>query len=755
MSAPRARLGVVVAAVVAVWGVAVARTIVAGTVVPWDPKNQVFAFFRFLAGALQAGATPFWNPFYYGGFPSIADPQSLVFAPLFVVFALIDPAPSLRTFDVLVSVHLLVGALALAALGFRARWPAAPCVLAAVLFMLGGAAAGRLQHTGMIVSYALVPSVLLLIEVALDRVSYVFAVAAGIAAALLVLGRNQAALLLCVVVAAVAIGCLAGAPRPLVYLRRRLGVLAVMVVVAVALAAVPMLLTLQFAALSNRPAVTLADALAGSLHPANLATLFAADVLGTHGAYFGPGGPATPDLANTDDSFNYLFVGATPMLLIAWLGLAGGGLWRRGCRVWTAVAVAALLYMLGRYTPAFPLAFAHLPGVDLFRRPVDGAFVLTAALAPLAGALLAAYVREGISRVHLVPGGIALAAVAAAAGAAVLFAHATGHAAHALGALAQAGGIAAIAALALVLGARTNKRALAAGLVTTLAVAELVGWNAAFRLNAEPRENYAVLEAPLPADAAVLAVLDRAIAEAHAAGEKPRVEIIGLGGAWQNLAMVRGFEATNGYGPLRIGAYDRLVAPAEENWRFGFRTFPTSFDGFDSPLAKELGLTLLVLGAPIETMPGLPRRPAAEVLMAGPHAWIYRLPGARPRAELRGSANDDETTGRGEGARAGAREGAREGARITAWRPDRVEIATDADRETELVLHDLAYPGWVAEVDGVETPIRTVDVLFRGIKVPSGSHRVVFRFAPLAPKNLVDAARGLRGGRGTPGDRRD
>jgi hypothetical protein len=746
-SAPHASLLVVAASVVAVWGVAVARTIVAGTVVPWDSKNQVYAFFRFLAGALQAGATPFWNPFHYGGFPSIADPQSLVFAPVFVLFALIDPAPSLRAFDILVSAHLLVGALALAALGWRARWPASACVLAAVLFMLGGAAAGRLQHTGMIVSYALAPSVLLLIEVALDRMSYALAVAAGIAAALLVLGRNQAALLLCVVVATVAIGRLAGSPRPLAYLRARLGVLAAIGVVAMALAAVPMLLTLQFAALSNRPAVTLADALAGSLHPANLATLFAADVLGTHGAYFGPGGPATPDLANTDDSFNYLFVGATPMLLIVWLGLAGGGLFRRGCRIWTAVAAAALLYMLGRYTPAFPLAFAHLPGVDLFRRPVDGAFVLTAALAPLAGALLAAYVRDGFPRVYLGSGGIAVVAVAGAAGAAVLFAHTTGHAAHALGALAQAAGIAAAAAFALVLGARANRRALAAAIVTALAVAELLGWNAAFRLNAEPRENYAVLEAPLPADAAVLAVVDRALAQAHAAGERPRVEIIGLGGAWQNLAMVRGFEATNGYGPLRIGAYDRLVAPAEENWRFGFRTFPPSFAGFDSPLAQTLGLTLLVLGAPIDTMPGLPRVPEAELLMAGPRAWIYRLPGARPRAELRGFAREGGATGR--------EEGAREGARITAWRPDRVEIVTDTDRESELVLRDLAYPGWVAEVDGIETPIRPVDVLFRGIKVPPGNHRVVLRFAPLAPRNLVDAARGLLGRAAAPGIPRD
>ena len=30
-------------------------------------------------------AAPFWNPYHYGGHPSVADPQSLIFAPLLVL----------------------------------------------------------------------------------------------------------------------------------------------------------------------------------------------------------------------------------------------------------------------------------------------------------------------------------------------------------------------------------------------------------------------------------------------------------------------------------------------------------------------------------------------------------------------------------------------------------------------------------------------------------------------------------------------
>ena len=69
-------------AVVAIWLGAAATWIAADTVVPWDSKNQFYAFFRFLADSLHSGVSPFWNPYHYGGHPSIADPQSLIFAPL-------------------------------------------------------------------------------------------------------------------------------------------------------------------------------------------------------------------------------------------------------------------------------------------------------------------------------------------------------------------------------------------------------------------------------------------------------------------------------------------------------------------------------------------------------------------------------------------------------------------------------------------------------------------------------------------------
>src|SRR5215831_13387100 len=115
--------------VTVVWICAVGHWIAKGAVVPWDSKNQFYAFFRFLSATLRAGEMPFWNPYHYGGHPNVADPQSLIFSPIFVTWGALDSLTTMRAFDLVVLAHLLVGGIAMAAIGWRARWPIAGCVL--------------------------------------------------------------------------------------------------------------------------------------------------------------------------------------------------------------------------------------------------------------------------------------------------------------------------------------------------------------------------------------------------------------------------------------------------------------------------------------------------------------------------------------------------------------------------------------------------------------------------------------------------
>src|SRR5258708_11700996 len=296
------RLTVSVGLLAAVWCAAVSRWVVSDLLVPWDSKNQFRAFFRFLAGTLRAGEWPFWNPYHYGGHPSVAAPQSLVFNPVFVVWGLLDPDPTMRAFDLVVFAHLLAGGIGVAAIGWRARWPVPANVLAAALFMFGGAVSGRLQHTGIILVYALFPLALLLPQLALERRSLMLAGGFAIMAADIAFGRNQVALLLCALLLAAAVAEISVSAKPLGYVRERSGVFATQAVAAVAWLHVPVLLTMQFAQLSNRPAESVEDALRGALYPANLANLAIADIFGTHHSHSGPGAATLPAGTRADDS---------------------------------------------------------------------------------------------------------------------------------------------------------------------------------------------------------------------------------------------------------------------------------------------------------------------------------------------------------------------------------------------------------------------------------------------------------------------
>jgi hypothetical protein len=761
------QLAVAVGLITAVWLGAASRWIVRDTVVPWDSKNQFYAFFRFLSATLRAGDWPFWNPYHYGGHPSVADPQSLVFSPVFVAWGALDPAPTMQAFDLVVLAHLLAGGIAIASIGWRAQWPVPACVLAAALFMFGGAASGRLQHTGIILSYGLFPLALLLLQVALKRRSHMVAVGFAIMAVSVALGRSQVALLLCALLLAACAAEVFRLPQPARYLRERSGVLTTMAVICGALLIVPMLLTLQFADLSNRPAELLDDALKASLYPANLATLAVPNIFGTHASYWGTGPATLPEVALTDESENYLFVGAVPILLVL-LGVAGGGAWRPGRRLMTGALAIACLFMLGRYTPFYGLAFRFVPGMDLFRRPTDASFVFGIAFAILAGHCIADYVREGLPRFRPLYTVTAVSVLLAIVGSAIVFSARTGHALDAAREAMVAGAVMLAAALILFSARQRPGRVAAAGLVTLVAIAELLWWNAASRLNAESRSFYAVLEAPTGAEATAIALLETTIAADHRRGDHPRVEVVGLGGPWQNLAMVREWEATNGYNPLRVGFYDRLVSPGEENWNASQRRFPPSFDNYNCALAQALGLTYLVLGQPLDRLPGLATPPAADLLLPGPPVWIYRVAGAMPRASIFGrfevaAADATRPDGRllvepsANRALVDVQMALRQSTplpssespavvKIESSEPGRVEAVATSTTDGLLVLHDTFYPGWIAEVDGKSAPILRADILFRAVEVPAGTHRVTFRFAPFSLANLRTALNAALGG---------
>jgi hypothetical protein len=70
-------------------------------------------------------------------------------------------------------------------------------------------------------------------------------------------------------------------------------------------------------------------------------------------------------------------------------------------------------------------------------------------------------------------------------------------------------------------------------------------------------------------------------------------------------------------------------------------------------------------------------------------------------------------------------------ARVDRYALHSVDITAESAEPGWLVLSDLFYPGWQAEIDGKPVPIFSGNYLFRAVELPSGKHHVRFVYRPL------------------------
>jgi len=463
---------------------------------------------------------------------------------------------------------------------------------------------------------------------------------------------------------------------------------------------VPLLLTLELAALSNRPEIQFTLAAHASLQPFAFLGLVAPDFFGAlSGTYWGPGRLPWMALSATgfdwtDESISQLYIGAAPLLLLF------AARWRAGpLAPYAALLLFTLLYALGGYTPVFHALHAWLPGVDLFRRPADAAFPMNALLALFAAAGLDGWRRaKGVASRRVLVMLLLAGALAAFAGAwlALLLDRA---AEAATGAMAAAPWL--VASLLLLLAIR---RWPACGFVVlALVAADLRSHGANLPYNAVPVES---LEGYRDGDA----LLARQLRDTLAADGPWRAELFGLGGAWQSVPMVELIEQTLGYSPIRPAAYEATTG-ARQNSHTMQRVRPAGFSRYDEELPRRLGIRLVVTGQPLADPQSLGLGPGRQ----SGNAWIYENPAALPRAmALPGTAtilHRTTTTAR---------------------------IAVTMTAPGRLVLHDLHYPGWTATSNGEALAMERYAELFRSVRLPAGQHVVDFAFRPMQPSRLFD-----------------
>jgi hypothetical protein len=85
-----------------------------------------------------------------------------------------------------------------------------------------------------------------------------------------------------------------------------------------------------------------------------------------------------------------------------------------------------------------------------------------------------------------------------------------------------------------------------------------------------------------------------------------------------------------------------------------------------------------------------------------------------------------------EGAEREPRDGFSSEVRLLWRRTASVGLAAELSHDGVVVLLDGWYPGWSVSVDGEPAELLRANVLFRGVAVAAGSHRIVFRYAPRA-----------------------
>jgi hypothetical protein len=79
-------------------------------------------------------------------------------------------------------------------------------------------------------------------------------------------------------------------------------------------------------------------------------------------------------------------------------------------------------------------------------------------------------------------------------------------------------------------------------------------------------------------------------------------------------------------------------------------------------------------------------------------------------------------------------------ARILSYGTTEIMVEVRSDGGGVLVLNDVWHPWWSASIEGRAVPIARANVMFRGVEVPAGTHRVRFAFEPL--RGLLRALRG-------------
>ena len=725
---------------------------------------QIESFVRCIA----KGSWPVWNPYRSFGQPLLADASNAVLYPPTWLNLLM---PSWAYYTLFAAAHLVLAATGMRVLARRLGLSGAGAFVASVCFVASGPVFSFVPLYHHLAGAAWIPwvvwSALRLAErpgpSSVARLSLV-------AAAQLLAGSADMFLMALIVVGAFGLGsALAGSGSPGAR-RRVFAWTALGLGLALGIAALQWIPTLEFARASERFNLTPRTRTTWSVHPLSFLEMvlpFSLNSLRDLSLY------VTREVYPQAYFVRSLYLGM-PALGLVLIGLAHP---RRYRGVLAGLLAFALLFALGRHGVFYEPATIVLPFLRVIRYPVKAMVVAVFAWALLAGCGVDAVraggldapagrrVARGFFALVAIFGAVALLAVSGPAAwqRLPLFKGVdVSVQADLLGDLGQALARAAALSVGAALVVRFHRRLAphAATALAALVVADLLLTHAdlqptADRLVFERRpEALSVIGDP---SRARLFVYDYGMAT-------PRQFASGFGFTkWYRLA--RGPAGLSPYEAQVLSIQEYLNPPTAGRWgHFGsydldlLRLYPpgltllTEFlrDVETSPLHLKLlqmgGVTHAVALHSAPWWEGL--EPLAS--LTGPFVdpiRIFKVPSTLPRAYVVGEAavaTDSEALVRlaapafdprrevllaggsplsGDGAFQGS-------ARMLDFRPDRVRLEVDSNRPGYVVLLDTFGPGWRATVDGAPSPVLRANLTFRAVRVGPGRHSVEQTYRP-------------------------
>jgi hypothetical protein len=674
----------------------------------------------FAASSLAMGQLPLWNPYTFGGMPLLADIQTTVLYLPCMALALFvrDGVLNFYWLEVMVVAHYVLAGWSMFLLARSFGLHRAPALFAGAAYMLSGFMITHAIHQQIITMVAWYPLIILLFRGGLAgrswRPVFLGAIVLGHST---FAGYPQLSLYFHFFLFAWYLFMLLDAHRGRALFSRPAVLMSakavVFVVLGLAIAAIQLLPTAELADLSQRAAITYEKSAEGSLIPSQFLTLFSPKFFGAAGAggfnYWGPG------------TYWYywetcIYLGVLPLMLLALSPVLA----RRNTHVlflW-GVVLFTVLFSLGGNFPLHRLFYEHVPGFSKFRNPARMGIFLSFAASLLSAFSLDALLHGERKRLNLRGARIALLLVSGIGAAlwivtaggvldgtfvfmknAAISAHVRSSAHLALGVLLVSGG----ALYTLLL--RPKPVSQAGYILLVLFGADMYLFGA--------DQNTATVN---PGE-----YFRRAEPVVRFLREDGRNELFRVNTRNQfgmimdrNQGMVDRIATTEGYTPLVL----QRALPSFAGDLVFFDIMNVKYKTLADQAQGRMTLALHPSYMPRASVLFDAKVTATEdALVAAMRdtTWNHRRTAIleKPPAIPLGPAP----------------EGASATARIEEYENNRIVVNVQTPANGVLLLAEVAYPGWIASVDGRESEVLRADYSLRAVAVPAGTHRVVMTFA--------------------------